>query len=88
MAKNYIKETEDGKFLVRVILGEENVRRFNDGKAVYKSDCDGDYKEWKFNTEAEADAYVQGLDDRDGWMDSHVLFNDEKCKIYKEYFRR
>lgn len=78
-----------GKYKVYVAFGSDLT------KAIFEQDSDTieaeidepeSFKVREFNTKAEANAYIKGLDDACGWMDSAVLNpkNQFESKIIKK----
>lgn len=59
------------KFHLKVILGESACDAFNDNpKTTYGKLRElGNAKKMSFNSEAEREAYIQGLEDAQGWME-------------------
>lgn len=58
------------KFKLKVVLGEDACRKAEDTKATYAMLRElGDAKKETFDTEAERDAYIRGLEDASGWME-------------------
>ena len=77
---------EKKKFKVVVVFGEEATNAY--GWDDYERMCrllkqgDGTLMESEFDTEAERDAYIKGIDDAKGWIDASVLSDEaarKKC---------
>jgi hypothetical protein len=61
-----------------IIFGQISVNKWNDGvRSSRKLSKDGDIITREFATQAERDAYYEGIHDMNGWMDFQILENDE-----------
>lgn len=59
---------------VTIIFGDAAVRAFNNGeRSRAELQNLGDIVERTFSSKIEANAYLMGIDDADGWLDSMVL---------------
>lgn len=58
------------KFKLKVVLGTGACRKAEDKKTTYTKLRElGDAKKESFDTEAEREAYIRGLEDASGWME-------------------
>lgn len=62
---------------ITMIFGENAVKKYDESKELpseeWLMDNGGVVDEKEFNTEAEYNAYVAGLNDGDGWTDYHII---------------
>lgn len=84
---------EDKPFKISYVLGTEAVREYSDcvdngEKWNISSLCDcGSVSHGEFATQAELDAYKQGIEDATGYLESEVMMTDKEWKEYlEEYF--
>ena len=80
-------------FKVSVVLGTEAVKEYAEAldsgkKWSVSSLCDcGSVAHASFATQAELDAYKQGIEDATGWLESERMMTDEEWEAYlNEYF--
>jgi len=80
----YIEKSE--KIKVHIVRNRKACDIFEEGgwEALEKASQDGvedlDYDELEFNTPAEAEAYVQGIEDGNGWDDPITEIVDNKIE--------
>lgn len=67
------------KYRVTVIFGEYAAKAYmNDGVEGIRDHYDeGQLTVREFDTEAERDAYIKGVDDSDGWLGAAVLSDED-----------
>ena len=69
------------KVKIYVVFGEYTTKAYMDGRIDDMRDRlkngYGSLAEKEFNTEAEAKAYLQGLDDADGWLAAAQIDSDD-----------
>lgn len=70
------------KFKVRVLFGSQACLAFKIGEfGEFKNSNEGyGYQEYRFDTEAERQAYLAGLDDAYDWDDYYILDKNEKIE--------
>ena len=68
-----------GKCKVTIIFGEYAAKAYiNDGvEGILEHYDEGQLAVREFDTKAERDAYVKGVDDADGWLGSAVLSDED-----------
>lgn len=78
MTPDYIKE-ENGRFVVRVVFGTDNVRAYENGEVLSEaSESSEIYRKNEFTSLEAAEAYLMGIADMDGWYDYLILYNGER----------
>ena len=80
------------KYEISYVFGTEAVREYEEAldsgeKWNVSSLCDcGSVCTGKFDTQAELEAYKQGVEDSTGWLESRIIMTDEEWEEYlKEY---
>lgn len=80
-----------GKFKVFMLFGEEAAGRYEQGEfdelaevLMYHA---GDLVCREFETEAEKNAYLQGIEDCDGWM-SWAVMSEEDVKAHPRIIKK
>lgn len=82
------KKEKPEKRVVHLIFGELAVKRIDDFDKLIESlecYCEGDYVIREFDTEAEERAYMQALEDLNGWDDYDTLeshYNDDEIEEF------
>lgn len=97
IAKNiekYLLEHPHKQYTVKYVLGTEAVREYsncvdNGEKWSVSSLCDcGSVSHGEFATQAELDAYKQGIEDATGYLESEPMMTDKEWQEYlDEYFK-
>ena len=83
---------EDKPYKISYVLGTEAVREYsncvdNGETWSISSLCDcGSVSHGEFATQAELDAYKQGIEDATGWLESEVIMTDKEWKGYLEKY--
>ncbi|MEM7298027.1 MAG: hypothetical protein AAF391_07150 [Bacteroidota bacterium] len=81
-ADRYNEHTKKGDFSIHIAFGELVTRAIVEGEEVTE-DMGGFITEKSFFTEAEKNAYLEALNDQDGFNDSYVLEGEEIEKYNK-----
>lgn len=82
------KEGQKKQFSKSFVLGTEAVREYEDAvdnrtKWNVSSLCDcGSVTTGSFDTQAELDAYIQGINDAVGWLEHAEMMTDDEWEIY------
>ena len=83
-----INNRQKKNFKVSYVLGTEAVREYSNcvdsgEKWSVSSLCDcGSVSHGEFATQAELDAYIQGIEDATGWLESERMMTDKEWKEY------
>lgn len=69
---------------ITTIFGEEAVKKYDESNELpsqdWLMDNGGVVDEKEFETEAEYNAYIAGLNDGDGWTDYHIIRHPNQTK--------
>lgn len=72
------------KYFVTVLYGSDNYKKFWAEEPFEKSDLETKLKTYYFDTQIELDAFILGLNEASGWLETVILENVEKLPIDSE----
>ena len=88
------QEEKAKPYTISFVLGTEAVNEYNEAvdngkKWSVSSLCDcGSVASGTFATQEELDAYIQGIEDATGWLESERMMTDKEWKEYIEEYHR
>lgn len=65
-------------FFVTIVYGTDNFKKFHMGEPFDKEDIADKFKTYYFGTQLELDAFLMGIDEATGWLETLVFVNVEK----------
>jgi hypothetical protein len=72
--ENYLENKPLSKQVIYVVWGTQANDDFAIGKVVKTNDnCDGHAKRYEFDTEAEKDAFIKGVEEAQGWQEAIIV---------------